>query len=151
MERSRSIWPLVAIALGCAEGLPSDVAGYAERCVRLNAAPIPSEGDDDPHEGVKNVYACNVTPDQLRDASGQPLYPFPEGTLIVKESQREDQDYVWLIALMRKEGGSWKWTEYHRNFPDQDFGKLALKETVCTGCHAKVESLDWVYTPYAAP
>lgn len=139
------------MASSCTEGLPSDVEGYAERCILLNASPIPSTGSSDPHEGVKNVYACNVTADQLRDGAGKQIIPYPDGTLIVKESRRDGQPHVWLIALMRKEAGTWQWSEYNRNFDDQDFGKLAVKESVCTGCHNKVEAADWVYTPYTAP
>ncbi len=137
--------------LGCADGLPSDVAGYAERCTRLNATPIPSKGEDDPHEGTKNVYACNVDPGALRDAAGRPVLPYPEGTLLVKESVQDGQGFVWVLALMRKQGGRWEWAEYQRNFADQDFGRLAVPESLCMDCHAQVEAADWVFTPFDAP
>lgn len=62
---------------------PDDVAGYASRCVRLNASAIPPYPGD-PHAGMKNVYACDVDQSIVRANTR----PFPDGTLIVKESTR---------------------------------------------------------------
>ncbi|MBT9555582.1 MAG: cytochrome P460 family protein [Myxococcales bacterium] len=143
-------WTLVVGALlltACTDGLPADVAGYAERCVKLNAERIPLTHDD-PHTGEKNVYACNVLESQLFDGDGAPIRPYPDGTLIVKEAFRDGQAYPWLVALMRKGGGAWQWAEYTRNFADQDFAELPISESVCTDCHRQVEPSDWVFTPF---
>lgn len=135
----------------CAEPLPADLEGFRERCIRMNADPIP-EKDADPHRGVKDVWACNVAQDQLPDADGNVPFPYPDGTIIVKESTREGQDYPWLIATARKKGGTWEWEEYTRNFPDQEFLKIYAKETVCTDCHTDAaESSDWIFTVYRRP
>lgn len=131
----------------CTDGLPADVAGYAERCLKLNVERLPLT-DDDPHTGEKNVYACNVSESQLIDGDGAPIRPYPDGTLIVKEAFRDGQAYPWLVALMRKSGGAWQWAEYTRNFADQDFAELPISDTVCTDCHRQVEPIDWVFTPF---
>ncbi len=145
--------PLFALALGalgalgaCGSTLPDDVAGYDTRCVRLNETPLRAyEGD--PHKGNKNVYACNVSIDALRANTR----PFPDGTLIIKESKREGETFNWLTATARKQGGSWKWNEYTRNFGDEDFRHIVSGQSVCTGCHVKVMAVDWIYTSYSRP
>jgi hypothetical protein len=109
----------------------------------MNVEPIPRTNAD-PHNGVKNVYACNVDVAAL-EANQR---PFPDGTLIVKESRREGEDLVWLIATARKQAGSWQWDEYTRNFADEAFRHILAGESVCTDCHARVRSADWIFTPY---
>jgi len=138
---------LVACAVGgCGATLPYDVEGYQTRCTRLNLEPIPPH-QDDRHHGFKNVYACHVDREQLR-ANRR---PFPEGTLIVKESRRPNEPFVWLIALARKHGGVWKWSEYTRNFSDDELHEGFASAEVCTGCHADARGDDWIFTRYQGP
>ena len=137
---------VLALAACSGETLPDDVVGY-KSCLKLNAEELPQK-DDDPHVGVKNVYACNVTEADLVTADGEPIVPYREGTLIVKEATRksEGQDYPWLVATARKEGGAWTWKEYTRNFPGEDFVRIPVAEAVCVDCHAKVKGVDYIYT-----
>jgi hypothetical protein len=144
---SRRSWPVVALALvvaGCGSGLPDDVPGYETRCLRMNAAPIPRYAAD-PHKGVKNVYACDVSPDVVQANTR----PFPDGTLIVKDSTREHESFPWLIAIARKRGGAWQWDEYTRNFEEEEFRPVLAGESVCTDCHGRVRAADWIFTSYA--
>ena len=139
-----SLGVLLALVAGCGSTLPEDVPGYASRCVRMNASPIPPyEGD--PHKGMKNVYACDVDV-PLVEANTR---PFPDGTLIIKESAAEGESFVWLIATARKQGGSWRWDEYTRNFSDEEFRHGLAGQSVCTGCHVRAQSADWIFTRYA--
>jgi hypothetical protein len=128
----------------CGAPLPDDVPGYQSRCIRMNAQPIPRY-DGDPHKGVKNVFACNVDQGVLQANTR----PFPDGTLIVKESTREGEGFAWLIATARRKGGSWQWDEYTRNFDGEDFRHILAGESVCTGCHTKARSADWIFTSYS--
>jgi hypothetical protein len=130
----------------CSAALPADVPGYESRCDRMNTEPIPRTNAD-PHNGTKNVYACNVAPAAL-EANQR---PFADGTVIVKESRREGEDLVWLIATARKQGGAWQWDEYTRNFADEEFRHVLAGESVCTDCHVRVRGADWIFTTYAAP
>lgn len=111
----------------------------------MNVAPIPRR-DADPHPGRKNVYACNV---QLADLENG-RRPFADGTIIVKESTKENADYPWLIATARKEHGEWQWDEYTRNFADEDFLHTLGPESICTDCHGQVRAADWIFTRYQA-
>jgi hypothetical protein len=125
------------------ETLPADVADYQTRCPRMNGRPIPRyEGD--PHAGTKNVYACNIDPAVARANTR----PFPEGTVIVKTSTKENASYPWLVATARKQNGAWKWDEYTRNFEDEDFVRILASESVCTNCHRQAESADWIFTAF---
>jgi hypothetical protein len=135
-------WFLLAIGCG-GETLPSDVADYETKCQRMNAHPI-ARYDGDPHAGNKNVYACNVD----RIVLEANTRPFPEGTVIVKTSTKEDVAYPWLIATARKQGGSWHWDEYTRNFEDEEFVRILASEAVCTDCHRRAERADWVFTTF---
>lgn len=134
---------LASVGTSCGSSLPDDVPGYEDRCVRMNARPLPVY-DGDPHEGVKNVYACDVAPGSVESN----VRPFPDGTLIVKESTRQDQSFPWLIALARKQDGVWRWDEYTRNFADEEFRHNLAPASVCTGCHVRARSLDWIFTTY---
>ena len=122
----------------CGSAPPEDVLAY-EDCPKLNDALLPKRSDD-PHEGRKNVYACNVPCDEVDSR------PFPDGALIVKESIKEGQDYPWLIATARKSKGEWRWDEYTRNFASEDFAHILASEEVCIDCHRKWKAADWIAT-----
>lgn len=132
-----------ALAAGCGSTLPGDVPGYESRCVRMNREPI-ARYDGDPHEGVKNVFACNVEQAALQAN----VRPFADGALIVKESTREGESFPWLIAIARKQGGAWQWAEYTRNFAGEDFRHILAGPSVCTSCHVKARTADWIFTTY---
>jgi len=136
------VFALTAIA--CGSPVPEDILGYASRCLRMNAAPIPPY-DGDPHRGMKNVYACNVDSSVVETNAR----PFPDGTSIVKESTREGESFVWLIATARKEAGAWRWDEYTRNFEDEELRHGLAGQSTCTGCHQQARSADWIFTRYA--
>lgn len=124
--------------------MPDDLEDYATRCVRMNGEEI-GPYEDDPHEGFKNVYACNVPQATLKADTR----PFPDGTIIVKESRREGEDFVWLIATARKREGSWQWDEYTRNFGNEGHRRLAVPQSTCTDCHQAARARDYIFTRYA--
>lgn len=136
---------LLAPLTGCADSLPDDIADYANRCQKMNRTPLP-ERSDDPHRGEKNVYACGVSDEALQ----QNTRPFPDGTLIVKESTRSDSSFPWLVATAEKRNGSWAWNEYSRNFETEPYLAILATESVCTDCHRRVKSADWIYTLFEA-
>lgn len=129
-------------------GLPDYVAGY-EKWLKLNAEPIPPAPGGDPHNGTKNVYVNQdregIAPEDVQ------TFPYPDGSIVVKEATRPNKDYIGLIAIMRKVAGSdpdhndWEFIEYTRNALDEDFTVLA-RDRVCWGCHVKVEDMDYVFT-----
>ncbi len=129
-------------------GLPDDVAGY-EQWLKLNAEPIPPVAGGDPHLGTKNVYV-NQTRETIAPDDEQ-QFPYPAGSIVVKEAYRPNKDYIGLIAIMRKIPGTnaahndWEFIEYTRNAPDADFSILASGR-ICWGCHAQVQDIDYVFT-----
>ena len=129
-------------------GLPEDVAGYTQ-WLKLNAEPIPPVAGGDPHNGTKNVYV-NKTRETIAP-DGEQQFPYPDGSVVVKEAYRPGKDYVGLIAIMRKKAGvdpdhnDWEFIEYTRNAPDAKFGVIA-EGRICWGCHAQVEDIDYVFT-----
>ena len=142
-ESALSEEPAVALP-----GLPDDVAGYTQ-WLKLNAEPIPPVPGGDPHNGTKNVYV-NKTREDIAP-NGEQQFPYPDGSIVVKEAYRPDKDYVGLIAIMRKKAGvdpdhnDWEFIEYTRNTSDEAFSVIA-KDRVCWGCHARVEDIDYVFT-----
>ncbi len=129
-------------------GLPIDVAGYS-KWLKLNAVPIPPAAGGEPHLGTKNVYV-NQTRERLAP-NGKQQFPYPEGSIVVKEAYRPDKQYVGLIAIMRKIAGTnlehndWEFIEYVRNAPDAEFSVIAAGG-ICWGCHVRVEESDYVFT-----
>ena len=149
------MWATLALAsalLGaCAdEALPTAFSDYAERCIKMNQNPI-SPTPDDPHEGWKNVYACDVEVSDLITDVGAPNVPYPDGTVIVKESTKEEQGFVWLVALATKDGDEWRWEEFTRNFEDEALLKIPAPEAACQGCHEDAKEIDYIFTIYQAP
>ncbi len=135
---------LILLSGGCGDPVPSEVEGYRERCIRLNKDPIPRY-DGDPHAGNKNVYACGVDMAFLMNNTR----PFPAGTMIIKESTRENEDFPWLLATTQKQAaGGWHWIEYTRNFEDEPLRRILAGQGVCTGCHKRAEPADWIYTTF---
>ncbi len=127
------------LLVGCGEPPPSDALAL-EHCVKLNIEPLP-QTPEDPHVGTKDVFGCGVPKEALRP-------PYPDGTLIVKLATRQGQGFPWLLATARKVGGQWAWAEYTRNFAEEEYAKLPVREAVCTDCHAKVAAIDYIYTRY---
>ena len=138
--------PQLPVAL---PGLPDDIAGY-DQWLKLNAQPIPPVPGFDPHNGTKNVYV-NQTREVIAP-NGQQQFPYPDGTIVVKEAFRPDKDFIGLVAVMWKEAGSnpafgdWRFEEFTRNAPDGEF-RLVAKGGVCTGCHAGAAATDFVFIP----
>jgi hypothetical protein len=135
--------PVVALP-----GLPDDVAGYTQ-WLKLNAEPIPPTPGGDPHNGTKNVHV-NQTRDTIAP-NGTQQFPYPDGSIVVKEASRPGKDYVGLIAIMRKKAeadpdhNDWQFIEYVRNAPDAEFSVIAEGRS-CWGCHAGVKDIDYVFT-----
>ncbi len=129
-------------------GLPADVAGYTQ-WLKLNAEPIPPVPGGDPHNGTKNVYV-NKTREDIAP-NGEQQFPYPDGSIVIKEAYRPGRDYVGLIAIMRKKAGvdpdhnDWEFIEYTRNAADAEFDVIA-KDGVCWRCHSGVEDIDYVFT-----
>ena len=129
-------------------GLPDDVAGYTQ-WLKLNAEPIPPVPGGDPHNGTKNVYVNKTRAEIAPD--GKQQFPYPDGSIVIKEANRPGKDYVGLIAIMRKKAGvdpahnDWEFIEYVRSAADAEFRVIA-KDGVCWGCHARVEDIDYVFT-----
>ena len=142
-EPTQSEEPVVALP-----GLPADVAGYTQ-WLKLNAEPIPPVPGGDPHNGTKNVYVNKIRGDIA--PNGEQQFPYPDGSIVIKEAYRPNKDYVGLIAIMRKKAGvdpdhnDWEFIEYVRNEPDADFSVIA-EGRICWGCHARVEDIDYVFT-----
>ena len=130
-------------------GLPDDIAGY-DQWLKLNAQPIPPAPGGDPHNGTKNVYV-NQTREKIAP-NGQQQFPYPDGTIVVKEATRPGRDFIGLVAVMWKEAGNhpdagdWRFEEYLRGAPDAEF-RLAFEGGICIGCHSGVADTDFVFVP----
>lgn len=128
-------------------GLPNDVAGY-EKWLKLNAKPIPPRVGD-AHNGTKNVYV-NQTRATIAPG-GQQKFPYPEGSIVVKEANRPGKDFIGLIAIMRKiketdpAHNDWMFVEYVRDGKDEAFREIA-RDAICWGCHVGTKDTDYVFT-----
>ncbi|MBC8233344.1 cytochrome P460 family protein [bacterium] len=129
-------------------GLPDDVAAY-QKWLKLNDQPIPPLEGADPHRGTKNVYLNRER--AVIVINGQQQFPYPDGAIIVKESIPPGEDFIGLIAIMRKMQGSnpdhndWTFVEYTRNDSDEAFQKIASGAS-CWGCHSEAVDTDYVFT-----
>ena len=143
-DTTEEMMPVQPIAL---PGLPADITGY-NQWLKLNAEPIPPVAGSDPHRGTKDVYV-----NQERDViapGGRQRYPYPDGSIVVKES-RADAGFIRLVAIMRKKAGSnpggndWEYEEYIRRDADSPFPN-PLTGAFCQGCHSDASNRDYVFT-----
>jgi len=102
--------------------------------LKMNSKPI--EGRT---HGLTTIY---VNQDRAAIApDGSLAFPFPDGTVIVKEVLGSD-----LQAIMRKvegidpEHGDWQWIEYGPN------GSVVGQDGACWDCHFKARDSDYVFT-----
>jgi hypothetical protein len=118
-------------------GLPAFTAGYATWDELAKGLP-PRDGD--PHLGTKNVFSTS------RPSGGS----FPAGTIIVKEAVRPGNNFVGLIATMRKvdeadpDHNDWVFVEYTRESGGEPFSEVA-RDSVCWSCHLGAEKTDYVF------
>jgi Cytochrome P460 len=121
-------------------GLPAYTAGY-DAWTPLTRKPIPPRESGDAHLGTKQVFAS-----KRRREDGL----FPYGTIIVKEASRPSNDFIGLIAVMRKERGAdpahndWSFVEWTRDGPDERF-TLQARDSVCWSCHVGAQQTDYVW------
>lgn len=102
------------------------------------------------HGGTKRIWASPQR-NALVDGTGRQRFPYPNGTVIVKQGSRDGAPV--LIALMEKTGaagatGGWRYVEYTRSTPDSPYAKVGLPEAGCAGCHANAstrQQTDWVF------
>ncbi|MBA3901251.1 MAG: cytochrome P460 family protein [Bacteroidetes bacterium] len=99
-------------------------------------------------------YVHAKDPDVKRDANGD----FPRGTVIVKESRKEDGT-VEAVTAMVKRGGNfnpehkgWEWFmlegpsgKINRD-GDMKMRGAALMDGMCNSCHAQVREKDYVFS-----
>jgi hypothetical protein len=116
----------------------ADVEGYRD-WLKMNLEPVQGRT-----HGLTDIYV-----NQERDIiapDGTLAFPFPDGTLIVKEQVEGS-----LIAIMRKtagidpEHGDWQWIEYGTD------GRIVGQDAGCWSCHGDARSTDWVYTTLETP
>ncbi len=104
------------------------------------------------HEGNKGFREVYVNGAGEAVALGKASYPFPEGTIVVKEAYKESSGKKGSLSnmtiMVKREGGydpdNGDW-EYIMTSPDkavQMQGKLGM----CIDCHAAAFDSDFVFT-----
>ncbi|MCP9485714.1 MAG: cytochrome P460 family protein [Gaiellaceae bacterium MAG52_C11] len=120
-----------------ANGIPAYVDGYA-KWPKLNAKPI--RGGSPAHQGTKQVYASK------RKTGAK----YPIGAIVVKTATPPGQQWLSLVATMRKIRGSanggWRWEEFTRTSRTARFTKVPFPESGCAGCHMQAKANDYVFT-----
>lgn len=136
----------LAPAQGAVDGLP-DYFGWH----RLNPQKsfIPSA-----HPTAKDVYVDPVGATAARDRA----FPFPEGSVLVKESISPETRSVFVVTAMRKvagfdpANGDWQYAMFER-MDDGSFGGGWIDagsdvHMMCVGCHTGAAANDYVFLTY---
>jgi len=90
------------------------------------------------HGGTHRVWASPPRPALVRD--GRQVFPYPPGTVIVKEGVSGGA--VTLVALMERPGpgetsiDGWRYAEYTRPDGAAPFSKVAFPQSGCAACHS---------------
>ena len=133
-------------------GLPEDINGY-QKWTRLNKKIIkPRSGD--PHRGFKREYVNRLKND-LVDSTGNLIFPFPEGTIVVKDVRKtaKKNSRLVLLSIMRKlpgneTTGGWDFIEYTKSSSDDSFIPINFPKESCYACHKGASDSDSVWTKF---
>lgn len=141
-----------ALSQNLQAGLPEDIKNYS-RWTRLNRRILPPRSSD-PHRGYKRVY-INRKKNELIDSNKNLVFPYPEGTIVVKEvrESKKKNSRIALIATMRKltgneTTGGWDFIEYTESSSDNSFIPINFPKESCYSCHQGASNSDAVWTKF---
>jgi len=143
-----------ALAGAAPAGLPARVADY-QSWTKMNARLM--DDPSNPRAGPKNTFT-NLNPDRLRSLvaqGGRIRAPFPEGTIIARESLDVAAGFVRVLFVMEKDRSAtqtrgWKFSAFTRTSADQPLQEGAIPDPVsrCLNCHLQMGATDFVFTPF---
>ena len=141
-----------ALSHNTSNGLPEYTHGYRQ-WTKLNKKIIkPRAGD--PHRGYKKVFV-NRAKNELIDSSMNLIFPYSEGTIVVKEIREtpKKNSRIALVAVMRKLSGNestggWDFVEYTRSSSDNSFIPINFPKESCYACHQGGSDSDAVWTKF---
>ena len=133
------------VSLAQPSGLPDSLGEYWS-WMRLNIDRY-TDNPSGAHPQPKDVY-INLDAADILAGDGTTNYPFPDGTIVVKERNDPDRLVVDRVYMMEKTDGAWNYSVYDREgdsaFSGRDFGT----ENFCRDCHLGAEDTDFVFVQY---
>ena len=135
-------------------GLPGSLAGY-QSWTKMNGRIL--DDPSNPRAGPKNSY-ITLTPEVLRalvGAGARLRAPFPEGTIVARETLDVTAGFVRILFVMEKDRGAtatrgWRFSAFSRTGADQAFQRSEIQDPVtrCLNCHLQMGATDFVFTPF---
>jgi hypothetical protein len=135
-------------------GIAADDTALIEGYLGWTPLPEPPQAElrglGSAHPGTKRVYASPPRAELV--AGGAQRFPYPRGTVVVKEARTDGE--ITLVAIMEKvrandaATGGWRYAEYNRASAGEPFAKVNFPESGCAGCHMSAntrQSTDWVF------
>lgn len=136
------------------QGIPEDIAQY-RTWTKMNANLLTDPSN--PRAGPKNTF-ISLPPSALLEvvaSGGRVRKPFPDSTIVVRESLDTDTGFVRVLFVQRKDSSAaqtkgWVFTGFTRTAADKPFEPLAIPDPVarCLNCHEQMRATDMVFTPY---
>ena len=149
-----SILMTASAQTGTSSGIPQEIENYRS-WTKMNA--ILLNDPSNPRAGPKNTF-INLSADLLKEiyaAGGRVQKPFPNGTILVRESLDPVEGFVRVLFVQRKDSGAgrtrgWVFSGLTRTTASEVYQPLAIADPVarCLDCHAQVRNTDFVFTPY---
>lgn len=128
--------------------LPSEVADY----LNWQRANPQKSFEASAHPVAKDIYYNDTAAETLMSQS----FPYPEGSIFVKERMDPDTLSVTTIYAMRKvagfdpDNGDWQYAVFERqeggSFSSDWFS--AESQTMCVGCHSGAAEKDYTFLSY---
>ena len=133
---------------------PTEFAGY-KSWTKINTQTITGDTTSalgSAHEGTKGFREVYVNGAGEAVALGKAPYPFPEGTIMVKEAYKDSGGNKGSLAnltiMVKREGGydadNGDW-EYLMTSPGMAVG-MQGKVGMCIGCHVAAFDTDYIFT-----
>lgn len=135
-------------------GVPEQISGYRS-WTKMNAQLLTDPSN--PRAGPKNTF-INLSPDALLRlvAEGARVRaPFPDGTIVVRETLDVSTEFVRVLFVMSKDRSAtqtkgWRFFSFTRQAADQPLVEGAIQDPVarCLNCHLQMGATDFVFTPF---
>lgn len=141
-------------ANGQAEGTTTDMFSDYMSWTKVNRETITGDATGvlgPAHEGAKGFREIYVNDLGKPVYFGEMAYPFPVGTIIVKESYNEDNGMKGILknltVMVKKTSGydpangDWEYIMASPTFDVMDQGKIGM----CIGCHSAEKDKDFTF------
>ncbi len=142
------LFALLLVTVLAQSGLPEEVSGY----LQWSRANPQKSFEESAHPVAKDIYYNETAGPTILSQN----FPYPEGSILVKERTDPESLMVTTLYAMRKapgfdpDNGDWQYGVFEQ-MDDGSFGNgwfTAENQAMCVGCHSDAADKDYTFLSY---